>query len=146
MFRSLLNNWLRQVAMRRAQNAVGGAFDEHAAAESSAAGDDPESLRACHVGVIFALEIEAGGLIDRLTDVIRLHGAAFSACVGRLGDRRVVVSESGPGGQCAAQAAATLIAGHRPDWIISAGFAGGLQPGIARGDFFVASAVATEGG
>ena len=42
----------------------------------------------CHVGVVFALGIEAGGLVDRLSGVIRTQGAGFSARVGGLAGRR----------------------------------------------------------
>jgi len=84
-------------------------------------------------GIVFALPIEAGRFADRArearvfeTDGLRLHEATVAG-------RSVAWVVAGPGVERASRAASLLIAGHRPRFVISAGFAGGLTPGIARG-------------
>jgi adenosylhomocysteine nucleosidase len=100
----------------------------------------------CHVGVVFALPIEAGGLVDRLAGAIGTHGAGFVAREGGLDGRRVVIVESGAGQTRAAQATEALILGHRPRWIVSAGFAGGLDERVKQGDILMADAIADTSG
>ena len=81
-----------------------------------------------------ALPIEAGYLSDSLTKV-RKYSARYPsdrrgrACRQARGD-----GDLGSGRSAARAGAELLIAGHRPRWIISAGFAGGLDPALARND------------
>jgi len=49
----------------------------------------------------------------------------------------VVVVEGGPGRQRAVDATKQLIERYKPDFLISAGFAGGVQAGINTGDLFI---------
>jgi adenosylhomocysteine nucleosidase len=58
----------------------------------------------------------------------------------------VVVGQTGPGQQAARHAAEAILDGHRPPWIISAGFAGGLRPELARHDLVMADAVLDAAG
>ncbi len=53
---------------------------------------------------------------------------------------------TGHGQAAARRGAEALIAGHRPRWVISAGFAGGLVSQVARGDIVMANAVLGENG
>jgi adenosylhomocysteine nucleosidase len=101
---------------------------------------------ACHFGVVFALAIEAGGLQDRLAGLITLRGRGFLVRSGDLADRRVVLVQSGPGRANAAQATESLLDGHRPAMVISAGFAGGLDPQLRRGDILLADQLLDEAG
>jgi adenosylhomocysteine nucleosidase len=93
------------------------------------------------VGVVFALGIEAGGLIDRLSGVVASEGSGFVAREGGLHGQRIVIVESGAGRAAAASATQSLILGHRPRWILSAGFAGGLDDRLARGDILMADQI-----
>jgi adenosylhomocysteine nucleosidase len=93
------------------------------------------------VGLLFALGIEAGGLIDRLAGVVTTEGFGFLAREGGLDGRRLLVVESGIGCQRAAAATQALVDGHRPRWIISAGFAGGLVDELALGDIVMANQI-----
>lgn len=122
-------------AMRRAasgETVGGGSFEQ-------AASDSTSEMPPCHVGVIFALDIEASGFERMLAGKIAIEGGQFVARQGGLHGKGVVVVHSGPGSRRAASAAETLIAGHKPRWIISAGLAGGLQPQLRRGDIVMAS-------
>ena len=60
--------------------------------------------------------------------------------------RRLVLAQAGVGRQRAERATQMLIAGHRPPWVISAGFSGGLQPGLKRGDIVMADSLVEPGG
>jgi adenosylhomocysteine nucleosidase len=98
------------------------------------------------VGIVFALGMEAGGLVDRLAGVIATEGAGFVAREGGLNGRRVVLVEAGAGREAATRATEVLLAGHRPRWVISAGFAGGLAPGLRQGDILMPDRLADMSG
>jgi adenosylhomocysteine nucleosidase len=103
-------------------------------------------IKSCHTAAVFALGAEAGGLEDLLTGVVTVRGHGFSAKEGGLNKRRVVVVRSAAGRDNAAAAVETVIDGHRPQWIISAGFAGGLDPALKRNAILLADQVADENG
>jgi adenosylhomocysteine nucleosidase len=84
-----------------------------------------------------ALPIEAGYLFDSLKKVRKYTARKHTIVEGELGDRIVAVVLSGVGRNAARQAAEILIAGHRPSWICSAGFAGGLDPALACNDLVI---------
>ncbi len=148
MLQSLLRNWLlgqaREQMRAAAAQAATGAADQAQPADEQA---PPERKReVCHVGLVFALPIEAGGLIDRLSGVIRIEGHGFVAREGGLDGRRLVIVESGAGRAAAARATTALVAGHHPQWIISAGFAGGLHDSLAQGDLLMADRIVDQTG
>ena len=107
--------------------------------------EDPE-LRKCDVGVVFALGIEAGGLEDLLTDVVSIHSPGITVRRGRLDSRRVAIVQSGPGFEAAAKATSALISAHEPDWIFSAGFAGGLDERLGKHDILMVNRVVCHDG
>jgi adenosylhomocysteine nucleosidase len=98
------------------------------------------------LGVIFALAIEAGCFVDTLSQVRVTRGDGFIAKQGRRGNREIVVIESGPGEHRAAKAAHALIDAYRPRRIVSAGFAGGLDPRVRRQDLVVATSLVNASG
>jgi adenosylhomocysteine nucleosidase len=115
------------------------ARDEVASAVKKAQTDAAElSSQPCDLGLLFALRIEAGGLEDLLSASTVTQGDGFAACHGSLGGRHLISVRSGPGRQAAQRATEALISGHRPSWIISAGFAGGLHPKLKRHDILMA--------
>jgi adenosylhomocysteine nucleosidase len=97
-------------------------------------------------GVVFALAIEAGCFVDTLSQVRVIRGDGFIARQGRHGDREIVLVESGPGGQRAATAAHALIDAYRPRLVVSAGFAGGLDPRLQRQDLVAATSLVSAAG
>jgi adenosylhomocysteine nucleosidase len=103
-------------------------------------------IQPCHLGVIFALGIESGYLEDSLQGLVTIRGEGFKAKEGGLKGRRVVVFLSGPGRENAAKAVETLIDGHKPRFILSTGFAGGLSPSFERHDIVSLSKVLLESG
>jgi adenosylhomocysteine nucleosidase len=138
---------LHRVAQEKFQEAVSQAAREKMAeAGLGATQETPGEKPACEVGIVFALGIESGGLVDRLESSVSIHGSGFLAREGKLQGRHVVVVESGPGCAAAARATEALVAGHRPAWVVSAGFAGGLTADLRRGDILLADGVVHTAG
>jgi adenosylhomocysteine nucleosidase len=84
------------------------------------------------VGVVSALSIEVGDLVDRLQKVRRYQAAGLTVIEGEHAGKIVAVIVGGVGRKAARRAADVLIAGHRPRSVISAGFAGALNPDFVR--------------
>jgi adenosylhomocysteine nucleosidase len=93
------------------------------------------------VAIVFALDLEAAPLRDRLQGAVRLQARDTAVTTGRLGDRTVAIAVAGMG-KVAARATRQVIDGHRPDAVIAAGLCGGLSPDLARGMLVVADRVA----
>jgi adenosylhomocysteine nucleosidase len=148
MWQGLVKNWLLNQARAQVQAAAMQAATESASQARPADEQGPprHEPEVCHIGLVFAMPIEAGGLVDRLSGVIKTEGAGFAAREGGLGGKRLVLIESGIGREAAARATQALIAGHQPRWIISAGFAGGLHTDLARGDILLANQIVDLGG
>lgn len=139
VFRSLVRNWLQNAARQKLREKAVEAAREEFAKQPAA----PE--RPCDVGIVFALGIEAGGMEDLLDSALTTRAHGFVVRQGDLGGRHVVLVQSGTGGHRAARATEALIQGHRPAWVISAGFAGGLDARLRRHDILMAdSLVNTE--
>jgi adenosylhomocysteine nucleosidase len=102
--------------------------DEHRAAPAPAPAD---------VGIVAALPLEVGDLIDRLRRVRKYRSAALPVIEGEYHNKIVVIAVAGVGRAAARRAAEVLLVGHRPSWIIAAGFAGALNPALARNDLVV---------
>jgi adenosylhomocysteine nucleosidase len=98
-------------------------------------------MEACDFGIVFALAAEAGGLLDLLEDVAVTRGHEITVRQGRLHGRSVVLVESGPGRERAARATHALLDAHRPPRVVSAGFAGGLDPALCHGDLVLADTI-----
>jgi adenosylhomocysteine nucleosidase len=103
-------------------------------------------IQTCRLGAIFALGIESGYLEDALQGSVTIRGAGFRAKEGGLHGRRIVIIRAGAGRANAAKATETLIDGHRPDFVLSAGFAGGLSPTLKRHDLLLLTEVTLESG
>jgi adenosylhomocysteine nucleosidase len=84
------------------------------------------------VGIVAALPIEVGPLILRLTDVRKYASKGQPIVEGHLAGKLVALVQTGPGRARAQRGAQRLIDGHRPRWVVSAGFAGSLNPEIHR--------------
>ena len=142
--RSLLQTWLQNAAKAKIRDAVVQAAGGQLA--QTAAQPPAEEPKPCHLGLVFALGIESGCLEDMLQGVVTICGNGFVVREGGLRGRRAVVILSGPGRQNAAHATEVLIDGHRPRHVISAGFAGALDPGLKRNDILIANRLLTTEG
>jgi adenosylhomocysteine nucleosidase len=86
------------------------------------------------VGIVAALPLEVGYLVDTLRRVRKYHAASMPVIEGEHQGRIVTIAVGGMGRAAARRAAGVLLDGHRPSWIISAGFAGALDPALQRND------------
>ena len=96
------------------------------------------------VGIVAALPIEVGPLRDLLREARTYadpEGRNRPVVEGMLGEKHVALIVSGVGRSAAARGAKRLIDGHRPRWIVSAGFGGALDPDLRRNDVFLATEV-----
>jgi adenosylhomocysteine nucleosidase len=112
--------------------------------EASEASSVPPPPTTCDVALVFALDLEAGGLVDRLERPATARCARFFEHSGWLHGRRIVIAEAGVGQTAAEQATEDLLALYQPQWLISAGFAGALRPEVRRGHLVMATQVANE--
>lgn len=87
----------------------------------------------CDVGIVFALAIEADAFARRVTARHETRANGLTFLEGTVADRCVVWCVGGSGPGAAARAARSILVGHRPRLLVSAGFCGGLVPEIARG-------------
>lgn len=147
MIDALLRNWLQNAARQKLYQAASQAAHKHASGSPQPQASQPEvRTRPCDVGLVFAQGSEAGGLEDRLAGSLITQAAGFRFLQGGLSGRHVVTVHSGTGGQAATKATQLLIAGHTPGWIISAGFAAGLQATLKAGDLVMADEIADTSG
>lgn len=132
---SVLHSLLQSAAGRQILEA---AKDRLTSVEPEDAGSP---LEPSDFGFVFALAIEAGGLVDLLSDVTVTRGHGVTVRQGRRGDRRVTIIESGAGRENAVNATAVLLDVYKPRWVISAGFAGALAPELRRSDLLVGTSL-----
>lgn len=145
VLRQLAQSWastkVRETVQQAAAAATGPATDEATAEHESGAVASPNPFANVDVGVVCALNIEAGCFSDRLSVKTNVRGDGFEVIQGYLGKRPIAVMLCGVGAAAAERGTAALLAGHQPRWVISAGFAGGLQPHLKRGDLVLATQV-----
>jgi len=99
------------------------------------------------VGIVAAMPMELSDLVTGLKKVYKYQSVAVPVIEGEYGEKIVAIATGGMGRAAAARAAEVLIAGHRPRWLISAGFAGALNPAYGRNDLILPSQVIDrEGG
>lgn len=135
----LLRDWLQRAAAQRLRQAALQAATQQAEPREPPSNPDRMLVPGtCDVGLVFATEIESGGVEDLLRGVVSIRGQGFVARQAQHQGRSLVLVRCGAGRQAAADATEALILGHRPRCVISAGFAGGLQASVARHDLVVA--------
>jgi adenosylhomocysteine nucleosidase len=86
------------------------------------------------VGIVAAMSIEVGFLLDRLGKLRKYAGPRFAIFEGLHAGKIVALVVGGLGRSCAREATRVLLDGHRPRWVVSAGFAGALDPSLKRYD------------
>ena len=97
------------------------------------------------IAIVTAMPEERTAVVKLLKGVRHEELAALKLYYGILNGQEVCVAEGGMG-MAAAEAAAQLLAGHKPAVIISAGYCGAVRPGPAVGDLVVCQALFTREG
>ena len=87
----------------------------------------------CAAGILFAVPIEADPFERLATERVETLAGGLTFHEGLVAGNRVAWCVTGVGGEAAARAARLLIDGHHPAVLVSAGFAGGLDPSLVRG-------------
>ena len=82
---------------------------------------------------MFAIPIEADAFAGLATETTELTAAGLTFHEGVVAGRQIAWCVAGAGGESAGRATRLLIDGHQPRLILSPGFAGGLDPALARG-------------
>ena len=93
------------------------------------------------VGVVAAMNIEVGFLTDRLKKVRKYSGPDHTIIEGEAEGKLIALIIGGMGRAAARRATHLLIDGHRPRVILSAGFAGALDPALRRFDVVLPQSV-----
>lgn len=147
MFRSLITGYLRSTAQRAALDGLqAGLAQPTKGGQPQGDGPGDDLLSPVDLGFVFALGLEARGVLERLEAPLVVRGAQAKVHVGTLAGRRVAVVVSGPGRKAARRAATALLEGHRPGCLLSAGLAGGLDPALAHGDLLLINRVGDGAG
>ena len=87
----------------------------------------------------FAVPQESRGVIARLRQPVQRGGLML----GEWGGQEVAVLHTGMGGVAAGEALRVVVKRVRPAWVLSSGFAGGLDPGLPTGALLAASSFST---
>lgn len=98
------------------------------------------------IGVVAALPIEVAPLLARFERVRKYAGPQVTVVEGECGGKLVAMVLTGPGRARAQRGAEVLLDGHRPRWIVSAGFAGALDPSLRRNEIVLANEVVNREG
>lgn len=99
-------------------------------------------FQTAHIGLVHATGLELAPLIarcDRVHKYVAAGGVTFKG--GMLRDCRVAFAQVGMGPERAARGTQALLDGHRPQWVISAGFSGALVPELAAGEIVVGNVI-----
>ena len=86
------------------------------------------------IGIVAAMSIEVGFLLDRLSKVRKYVGPTSTVHEGEAAGKLIALVVTGMGREAARRGTLRLLDGHNPRWIISAGFAGALNREFARYD------------
>lgn len=89
------------------------------------------------VGIVAALPMEVAPLRARLENLRSYRVDRARVDEGELGGKLVALVVAGTGRKAALRGASRLVAGHRPRWVLSIGFAGALEPTMDRQTLFL---------
>jgi len=98
------------------------------------------------VGLVAATSIEVDALIRRFTRVRKYHGPRHRVVEGECGGKLVALTVAGMGRGAARRGTQLLLDGHRPQWVVSAGYGGALDPALRRNDVVLPDEVIDEAG
>ena len=91
------------------------------------------------IAVTFALPQESRDFRHALRHATAVGSGARPFLLGNVENEEVLLAHTGVGPAAAAETVAALLAFQRPRLLVSAGFAGGLDPRLAVGDLLIAT-------
>jgi len=138
-FQQLITHWLTA----QAKEAIEKELLSSEPGTEVACCEDGDPL-ATDIGFVFALPMEAAGIVDRLTERQTTIGDGRKFHTGRLRKYRVAIVESGVGQEKAGRATDALIETFRPKRLVSAGYSGALSENLKRFAIRIPSAVVRE--
>ncbi|MFT5522693.1 MAG: adenosylhomocysteine nucleosidase [Pirellulaceae bacterium] len=155
LLRFLVNQFVRQVAEQKLQatvsqvkQTVSNAANKATKTPPKPEGDEPqEPVPKVRCELVFSLadSIESSGLLDLLKETVTTSCASHTEYVGLLpSGRKVAVIETGASQKKAGRAVADAISFHRPQWLVSCGFASSLNQDVCKGHILLANEV-TDG-
>lgn len=98
------------------------------------------------IGIITAMPEEMQAVVRAIGTTGRVACGELNSRQGSVGSHEVIVVEAGMGFSNATAAAECLIQNARPDWIMSAGFCGGISAELRVGDVVLASGLTIVSG
>jgi adenosylhomocysteine nucleosidase len=90
------------------------------------------------IAVTFALPDESRDFTARLRDARKIRRGSLPVILGGLGEKQIAVCHTGVGAVSCRARVADFLQSHRPEILITSGFAGGLDPALKVGDLVVA--------
>ena len=138
-FQQLIARWLTAQATEAIEKEL---FSPEPGTEIAC--DEDGNPLATDIGFVFALPMEAAGIVDRLTESQTTIGDGRKYHTGRLRKFRVAVVESGVGQEKAGQATEALIDTFRPKRLVSAGYSGALSEELKRFSIRIPTVVVRE--
>ena len=93
------------------------------------------------IGIVAATAIEVGPLLARFANVRKYAGPKYTVIEGECAGKLVALVLTGMGRPRAQRGLEILLDGHRPRWVISAGFGGALDPDLRRNDIVLPTEV-----
>ncbi len=131
--RTLVSQWLRSQVQSTAEEALRKQTSDEKA---------HEELPPPEVAILFALGIESGGVVDSMEETACIRGAGYEERRGTFAGKEIAVVTTGVGCKAASRATLDYVRSRQPQWVISAGFAGGLNEDLHRGHVLMADRIA----
>jgi adenosylhomocysteine nucleosidase len=141
-FQQLITRWLTAQATEAVKKEIFSSSSPEPGTEI-ACSEEADSLPT-DIGFVFAMPMEAAGIVDRLTDRQTTIGDGRKFHTGKLRKFRVAVVESGVGQKKAASATEVLIDTFHPRRLVSAGYSGALSEEQKRFAIRIPSVVVRE--
>jgi adenosylhomocysteine nucleosidase len=101
----------------------------------------PRTGRSDLTAILAALPEELSPLLRRVSGLRAIENGAGRLFSGRLGGRRVVLKATGMGRKNARWGARTLLEAVAPSEVIGLGLAGGVSPGLEKGEILAAGQI-----
>ncbi len=147
LWRNAAGGWLRNAAEEQlAQLAAAARGEEQDPGEQSERGFPPDRPSKVSVAVVFGNASEAGGLEDLLKEKVYASSGELQLRLGKIDRIPVVAAWAGQSESQLRRATEAVLLGHKPQWVVAAGFSTALSEEPALCDLIVADTLLTTDG